>query len=95
VKVAWIEAQLDSYPVRRMCELLGVSASGFYAARFRGQRAEPEGVGGPDHRPDRRGLAILGPGARSILAQAGGLGDECDDAASADAGGTAGRPGLA
>mgnify|MGYP000863812170 FL=1 len=39
MKYAWIEAQLDSYPVRRMCELLGVSASGFYAARSRAPSA--------------------------------------------------------
>ena len=39
MKYAWIEAQLDSYPVRPMCELLGVSASGFYAARSRAPSA--------------------------------------------------------
>jgi putative transposase len=35
VKCAWIEAHIDSYPVRMMCELLVVSPSGFYAARRR------------------------------------------------------------
>ena len=35
MKYAWIEAHIDSYPVRLMCELLVVSASGFYAARSR------------------------------------------------------------
>jgi len=35
VKCAWIEAHIDSYPVRMMCELLVVSPSGFYAARSR------------------------------------------------------------
>jgi putative transposase len=39
VKYAWIEAHIDSYPVRPMCELLGVSASGFYAARSRAPSA--------------------------------------------------------
>jgi len=39
VKYAWIEAHLDSYPVRLMGELLGVSASGFYAARSRAPSA--------------------------------------------------------
>lgn len=32
-KYAWIEAHIDSYPIRLTCELLGVSPSGFYAAR--------------------------------------------------------------
>ena len=46
MKYAWIEAQLDSYPVRRMCELLGVSASGFLR-RDRGLRrpARPNRLG--------------------------------------------------
>ena len=35
MKCAWIEAHIDSYPVRMMCELLVVSPSGFYAARSR------------------------------------------------------------
>lgn len=35
MKYAWIEAHIDSYPVRLMCELLVVSPSGFYAARSR------------------------------------------------------------
>jgi putative transposase len=35
VKYAWIEAQRDSYEVTKMCELLGVSRSGWYAARTR------------------------------------------------------------
>ncbi len=39
MKYAWIEAHLDSYPARSMCELLGVSASGFYAARSRAPSA--------------------------------------------------------
>jgi len=39
VKYAWIEAHIDSYPVRLMCELLVVSASGFYAARSRAPSA--------------------------------------------------------
>ena len=39
MKYAWIEAHLDSYPVRLMGELLGVSASGFYAARSRAPSA--------------------------------------------------------
>ena len=39
MKYAWIEAHLDSYPVRPMCELLGVSPSGFYAARSRAPSA--------------------------------------------------------
>ncbi len=39
MKVAGIEAQLDSSPVRPMCELLGVSARGFYAARSRAPSA--------------------------------------------------------
>ena len=39
VKYAWIEAHIGSYPVRPMCELLGVSASGFYAERSRAPAA--------------------------------------------------------
>ena len=39
MKYAWIEAHLDSYPVRPMCELLGASPSGFYAARSRAPSA--------------------------------------------------------
>jgi transposase InsO family protein len=39
VKYAWIEAHVDSYPVRLMCELLAVSPSGFYAARSRAPSA--------------------------------------------------------
>lgn len=39
MKYAWIEAHIGSYPVRPMCELLGVSASGFYAARSRAPAA--------------------------------------------------------
>jgi transposase InsO family protein len=35
VKYAWIEVQRDSYPVAMMCPLLGVSRSGWYAARRR------------------------------------------------------------
>lgn len=35
VKYAWIEAHRDSYSVRLMCELLGVSRSGVHAARVR------------------------------------------------------------
>lgn len=35
MKRAWIEAHIDSYPIRMMCELLAVSPSGFYAARTR------------------------------------------------------------
>ena len=164
MKYAWIEAPIDSDPIRLTCELLGVSPSGFYAARsrspsaraveqaqivteirraqtrhrgrhgrrwmttevrgalnrpvnekrtgrlmreqnlrsrqrrrfhvvtgleacppgsaehpgtgFRGHRAEPEVVGGPDRHPDRRGLAVPGPGAGSVLAQTGWLDDE-------------------
>jgi transposase InsO family protein len=36
VRYAWIEAQCDSYDVTMMCRLLGVSRSGWYAARGRG-----------------------------------------------------------
>ncbi len=39
MKYAWIDAHLGSYPVRPRCELLGVSASGFYAARLRAPAA--------------------------------------------------------
>ena len=39
MKYAWIEAHLDSCPVRPMCELLGASPSGFYAARSRAPSA--------------------------------------------------------
>jgi putative transposase len=35
VKYAWIAAQRDSYEVSMMCALLGVSRSGWYAARSR------------------------------------------------------------
>lgn len=35
MRYAWIEAHIDSYPISTMCELLGVSPSGFYAARRR------------------------------------------------------------
>jgi len=35
VKYAWIEAQRDSYSVTLMCRLLGVSRSGWHAARMR------------------------------------------------------------
>ena len=35
MKYAWIEVQRDSYPVVMLCELLGVSRSGWYAARRR------------------------------------------------------------
>lgn len=35
MKYAWIEAPIDSDPIRLTCELLGVSPSGFYAARSR------------------------------------------------------------
>jgi len=40
------------------------------------------------------GVVVPDLGARSVLAQTGCLGDECHDAARADAGGAAGRPGL-
>lgn len=39
MKYSWIEAHIGSYPVRPMCELLGVSASGFYTARSRAPAA--------------------------------------------------------
>lgn len=39
MKYAWIAAHIDSYPVRLMCALLVVSASGFYAARSRAPSA--------------------------------------------------------
>ena len=39
VKYAWLDTPIDSYPVRPMCELLGVSASRFYAARSRAPSA--------------------------------------------------------
>ena len=39
MKYAWIEAHIDSYAVRMMCELLVVSPSGFYAARSRAPSA--------------------------------------------------------
>ena len=35
MRYAWIEAHIDSYPISTMCELLGVSPSGFCAARQR------------------------------------------------------------
>ena len=35
MRYAWIEAHIDSYPIRTMCELLVVSHSGLYAARRR------------------------------------------------------------
>ncbi|MCX7902740.1 MAG: IS3 family transposase [Burkholderiaceae bacterium] len=35
MKYAWIEANRDSYSVTLMCQLLGVSRSGVYAARVR------------------------------------------------------------
>jgi hypothetical protein len=35
VKYAWIEAHRDSYSVTLMCQLLGVSRSGWHAARVR------------------------------------------------------------
>jgi transposase InsO family protein len=39
VKYAWIEANRDSYSVTLMCQLLGVSRSGWHAARVRGASA--------------------------------------------------------
>ena len=42
MKVAWMEAPIDSYPVRLRGEWLGVSASGFYAARSRALSARAE-----------------------------------------------------
>ena len=39
MKYAWIASQRDSYNVTLMCELLEVSASGFYASRVRGASA--------------------------------------------------------
>jgi len=32
VKYAWISEHRDSFPVARMCEVLGVSTSGYYAS---------------------------------------------------------------
>ena len=42
MKVAWMEAPIDSYPVRLRGEWLGVSASRFYAARSRAPSARAE-----------------------------------------------------
>ncbi|MFZ5541146.1 MAG: IS3 family transposase, partial [Pseudomonadota bacterium] len=39
MKYAWIEAHRDSYSVTLMCQLLGVSRSGWHAARGRGASA--------------------------------------------------------
>lgn len=39
MKYAWIEAHRDSYSVTLMCQLLGVSRSGWHAARTRGASA--------------------------------------------------------
>ena len=35
VKYAWLESPIDVHPIRLTCELLGVSPSGFSAARSR------------------------------------------------------------
>jgi transposase InsO family protein len=42
VKYAWIEAHRDSYSVTLMCQLLGVSRSGWHAARGRGASARAQ-----------------------------------------------------
>lgn len=39
MKHAWMDEHIDSYPVAVMCELLEVSASGYYAARARAPSA--------------------------------------------------------
>jgi putative transposase len=36
VKCAWIESQRDRFPLERMCGLLGLSKSGYFAWRWRG-----------------------------------------------------------
>ena len=45
MKYAWMNKHRDSFPVAVMCEVLGASASGYYAALDRApspRRAEPE-----------------------------------------------------
>ena len=46
MKYAWSEAQGDSYPVSVMCDVLGVSPSGYYGWRNRKPSQQTEWVHG-------------------------------------------------
>jgi len=45
VKYAWIDKLKAMWPVTLMCQLLGVSASGFFEHRQRSSKAAPPGPG--------------------------------------------------